>query len=37
MGRSQRHVLDAHFVDEKEFKTLQFQFASVDEENIESS
>ena len=36
IGRSKRHVLDAHFVDEKEFKALQFQFASVEEENIEA-
>jgi hypothetical protein len=35
MGRSKRHALDAHFIDEKEFKALQFQFASVEEENIE--
>ncbi len=35
MCRSKRHVLDAHFVDEKGFKALQFQFASVEEENIE--
>jgi len=31
MGRSQRHLLDAHFVDEKGFKALQFQFASFEE------
>ena len=31
MGRSQRHALDAHFVDEKGFKALQFQFASFEE------
>jgi len=36
MGRSQRHVLDAQFIDEKGFKALQFQFASVEEENIEA-
>jgi hypothetical protein len=36
MGRSKRHVLDTHFIDEKEFKALQFQFASVEEENIEA-
>jgi hypothetical protein len=36
LGRSQRHALDAHFVDEKGFKALQFQFASVEEEDIEA-
>jgi len=34
IGRSQRSVLDAHFVDEKGFKALQFQFASVDEKDV---
>jgi hypothetical protein len=32
MGRSNRHILDARFVDEKGFKALQFQFPSFDEE-----
>ena len=31
MGRSQRHVLDAQFVDERGFKALQFQFATFEE------
>jgi hypothetical protein len=32
LGRSKRHMLDERFVDEKEFKALQFQFPSFEEE-----
>lgn len=32
LGRSKRHMLDERFVDEKEFKALQFQFPSFAEE-----
>jgi len=32
MGRSKRHMLDVRFVDEKGFKALQFQFASIQDE-----
>ncbi|MGZ4906529.1 MAG: hypothetical protein ACXV5T_07335 [Halobacteriota archaeon] len=32
MGRTQRHLLDEHFTDEKGFKALQFQFPSYQEE-----
>jgi hypothetical protein len=32
MGRSKRHMLDERFVDEKGFKSLQFQFPSLEEE-----
>ena len=32
MGRSTRHMLDEHFVDENGFKALQFQFPSFEEE-----
>ncbi len=32
MGRSERHLLDEYFTDERGFKTLQFQFPSSQEE-----
>lgn len=32
MGRSKRHMLDERFVDEREFKALQFQFPSFEED-----
>ena len=32
LGRSKRHMLDERFVGEKEFKALQFQFPSFEEE-----
>ncbi len=32
IGRSQRHLLDERFTDEKGFKALQFQFPSYQEE-----
>jgi hypothetical protein len=32
LGRTKRHMLDERFVDEKEFKALQFQFPSFEEE-----
>ncbi len=32
MGRSERHLLDERFTDERGFKTLQFQFPSYQEE-----
>jgi hypothetical protein len=32
LDRSKRHMLDERFVNEKEFKALQFQFPSFEEE-----